>query len=272
MENLIDINVSLIESKKGNSNWIRAETKIKNSIIGNNIFINFRCKIINSKINDHVQIASEVKIGGKNNMTQVGSSSWIGANSIICEGIKIGKNCVIGANSIINEHIPDNSIAYGRDKLIIKDRIFLNKGRPDFSEALKYKLMLHEKGEYFKEEEDGNYNSAMIFGDNYRIGNHNILIGNSDTQGYIDIGQNVEIGNKNIFEGSGKIFIGQGTKIGNNTHIISSSHNYHVSNLPMVLQPVKIGANVLIEDNCIILGNVIIPDNSIIEKGSFIRK
>lgn len=46
MENLIDENVTLTNSKIGISNWIRAEAKIENSIIGNNIFINFRCIII----------------------------------------------------------------------------------------------------------------------------------------------------------------------------------------------------------------------------------
>lgn len=59
MENLIDENVTLKDIQTKDSNWIRMGTLIENSIIGNNIFINFRCTISNSIIEDYV-IASIV--------------------------------------------------------------------------------------------------------------------------------------------------------------------------------------------------------------------
>lgn len=40
----------------------------------------------------------------------IGKNVWIGANSIVLRGTKIGDNCVIGAGSIVKGDIPSNSI------------------------------------------------------------------------------------------------------------------------------------------------------------------
>lgn len=44
---------------------------------------------------------------------QVGSYVFIGVNSIIMPGVKIGCNVVIGAGSVVTKDIPDNSVAIG---------------------------------------------------------------------------------------------------------------------------------------------------------------
>ena len=50
----------------------------------------------------------------------IGKNSWIGANSIILRGVKIGKNCVVAAGSIVSKDIPENSIYYSKRTSEIK--------------------------------------------------------------------------------------------------------------------------------------------------------
>ena len=41
--------------------------------------------------------------------TKIGSSVYIGPNSIIAKGVIIGDRCIIGANSFVNKSFPDDS-------------------------------------------------------------------------------------------------------------------------------------------------------------------
>lgn len=47
---------------------------------------------------------------------------WIGANSIVTSGVKIGKGSVIGANSVVTKDIPPFSVAAGCPVKVIKRR------------------------------------------------------------------------------------------------------------------------------------------------------
>jgi acetyltransferase-like isoleucine patch superfamily enzyme len=51
----------------------------------------------------------------------IANDVWIGANSTILGGIKIGSCSIIGANSFVNKDIPPFSLAYGCPIRIIKD-------------------------------------------------------------------------------------------------------------------------------------------------------
>lgn len=51
----------------------------------------------------------------------IGNDVWIGANSTVLGGIKIGSCSIIGANSFVNKDIPPYSLAYGSPVRIIKD-------------------------------------------------------------------------------------------------------------------------------------------------------
>lgn len=53
----------------------------------------------------------------------IGSGSFIGANSIICGNIKIGENVIVGAGSIVTHDIPSNEIWAGNPARFIKKRI-----------------------------------------------------------------------------------------------------------------------------------------------------
>lgn len=56
---------------------------------------------------------------------------WIGMNSLILSGVKIGKGAVIGAGSVVSKHIPPYAIAVGNPCKVIKYR---------FSEAIMEKV------------------------------------------------------------------------------------------------------------------------------------
>lgn len=272
MNKLIDEDVIVTNSILGNNIWIRAGTDLLSSKIGSDVFINFRCQIQNAEIGSHSQIASKVSIGGLYHSTKIGNNTWIGADTIVLEGVSIGCNCVIGAYTIVAEDIPDDSIVYGREQLTIKKRNCTDDGMPNFQNALENNLKLKEKGQYLKKSDDGNYISASLTGAPKRIGRNNILIGNKYIGGGIFFDENVEIGNDNIFEGAGQIILSQDVQIGNNVHIISNSHDYNYSSLPMTLLPVIVGKGVIIKDSAMILGGVSIPDHTIIEEKQFIRK
>ena len=50
----------------------------------------------------------------------IGKNVWIGANSVILPGVKIGNNSVIGAGSTITEDVPAYSVVAGNPPKIIK--------------------------------------------------------------------------------------------------------------------------------------------------------
>jgi acetyltransferase-like isoleucine patch superfamily enzyme len=52
----------------------------------------------------------------------IGNNVWIGMNTVILPGIKIGDNVVIGASSLVNNDIPANSIAVGNPCKVIREK------------------------------------------------------------------------------------------------------------------------------------------------------
>lgn len=97
--------------------------------IGTNTTFNYNCMVValkKIKIGNGVEFGPNVLVydhdhdfraqGGlkakkyKYADVTIGDNSWVGANTIILRGTKIGKNCVIGAGCVINGEYPDNSI------------------------------------------------------------------------------------------------------------------------------------------------------------------
>lgn len=44
----------------------------------------------------------------------IGDNVWVGANTVILAGTKIGNNCVIGAGSVVKGEIPTNTLFYNK--------------------------------------------------------------------------------------------------------------------------------------------------------------
>ena len=53
---------------------------------------------------------------------EIGEDVWIGANTVILKGVKIGKGSIIGACSLVNKDIPPFSIAYGTPAKVERKR------------------------------------------------------------------------------------------------------------------------------------------------------
>ena len=53
---------------------------------------------------------------------EIGDDVWIGANTVILPGIKIGHGAVIGAGSIVTHDVPEYTIVAGNPAKIIKKR------------------------------------------------------------------------------------------------------------------------------------------------------
>lgn len=114
--------------------------KDTDSFIGDNVSIN-RNTVIRGcfRIGNKCAIAPNCTIIGSNHnfqridipIKQQGFSTlgiiieddvWIGANSVVLDGVTIGKGSVIGAGSIVTKSIPPYSIAVGNPCKVIKSR------------------------------------------------------------------------------------------------------------------------------------------------------
>jgi galactoside O-acetyltransferase len=52
----------------------------------------------------------------------IGRDAWIGAGSVILEGVTIGDGAVVGAGSVVCKDVPPNSVVVGNPAKIIKTR------------------------------------------------------------------------------------------------------------------------------------------------------
>ena len=104
--------------------------------IGDNCFFNDNCSIncrSNIEIGDNVICGQNVLFFDHNHNykenikefvnkpIKIGNNVWIGANTIILNGVTIGDNVVIGAGSIVREDIDNNSLYVEDKKSIIRN-------------------------------------------------------------------------------------------------------------------------------------------------------
>lgn len=106
--------------------------------VGKNFFANYNCTILDVakvKIGDNCMLAPNVAIytaghpvhpDTRNTMYEygievtIGDNVWVGGNTVICPGIKIGSNSVIGAGSVVTKDIPEWCIAAGNPCKVIR--------------------------------------------------------------------------------------------------------------------------------------------------------
>ena len=106
--------------------------------VGENFYANVNLVILDGAkvcIGDNAFIAPNVGIytaghpihpDSRNSMYEygipvsIGDNCWLGGNTIVCPGVKIGNNVVIGAGSVVTKDIPDWSIAAGNPCRVIR--------------------------------------------------------------------------------------------------------------------------------------------------------
>lgn len=91
--------------------------------IGDNTRIGANCKIVD---NDFHPIELNARHEGLNEQytrrapIEIGCDCFIGMNSIILKGTKLGNNVVVGAGSVVHGTFPDNVIIAGNPAKIVK--------------------------------------------------------------------------------------------------------------------------------------------------------
>lgn len=98
-----------------------------------------------------------------------------------------------------------------------------------------------------------------------------------DSPSKVTLGDHVSINRGCVLNAGGNIYIGNDVLIGPNVIIYSQNHKFREKSIPKRLQgysqkEVRIGDNVWIAANCIILPGVTIGDNSVIAAGTIVKK
>lgn len=89
----------------------------ENIIIHRHVHITMRCVILT-----HYLDTSYSGIHFKKGIVELCDDCFIGANTVICNAVRIGKNSIVGAGSVVTKDIPDNEIWGGNPARFIKKR------------------------------------------------------------------------------------------------------------------------------------------------------
>lgn len=107
------------------ANWMTVKALI---IIGNNVLFGPNVTIITG---DHrydifdkpmFNIKDSEKLPINDQDVLLEGDNWIGANTIILKGVRIGYGSIIGAGSVVTHDVPPNTIYAGVPARMIKDR------------------------------------------------------------------------------------------------------------------------------------------------------
>lgn len=91
--------------------------------VGSNCLIAANCQIIDGNGHDlsFENVDNRINTHGWSKAVAIEDSVWLGANTIILPGVKIGRGSVISANSVVTKDIPPKTLAGGNPAIILKE-------------------------------------------------------------------------------------------------------------------------------------------------------
>ena len=112
---------SVIEDAAKVGNFVET----KKTILGKGAKANHFTYLGDAEIGDNTNIGAGTitcNYDGENkHKTSVGENSFIGTNSSLVAPVEVGKNAYVGAGSVITKDVPDNALAVGRGKQVVKE-------------------------------------------------------------------------------------------------------------------------------------------------------
>jgi acetyltransferase-like isoleucine patch superfamily enzyme len=127
--------VKLFADRPGAEIWIGDNTRIHGTclhayqsiIVGKNCLIAANCQIFDGNGHDlsFPDVENRINTAGSSAPIVIEDNVWIGANTIILSGVRIGNGSIITANSVVTKDIPPKVIAGGNPAEIIKDYAYL---------------------------------------------------------------------------------------------------------------------------------------------------
>lgn len=120
---------------------------------------------------------------------------------------------------------------------------------------------------------DASRSTGVRFGDKVTLNRYAYIQGGA---GGVRLGSGVEVNNFSIINGTGGVEIGDDTLIGPGVRIISYQHQIArdqlIRNQPTIAYPIRIGKDVWLGANCVILAGVTIGDGAVIAAGAIVRE
>lgn len=116
------VKIKLKDLSVGDNTFIGYETLIAGGDalirIGRNVDIGPRSVIVSGthEIGDSAHRAAK----GKSQDILIGDGTWVGTNSTILGGVRVGQGCVIAAGSVVRGDIDDNSLIAGVPAKVIR--------------------------------------------------------------------------------------------------------------------------------------------------------
>lgn len=123
--------VKLFADRPGAEIIIGAETRIAGSCIhawqsvtiGKRCLIAGNCQIVDCNGHDlsFPNVENRLHTEGASAPVFIEDDVWIGANSVVLPGVRIGRGAVIGANSVVSANVPPMVVARGNPAEVVLD-------------------------------------------------------------------------------------------------------------------------------------------------------